>query len=259
MTFNNIEFGIIYTSSDKKASVIEIFRWGLQSLRIVLYLDVYMQFTSSHPIAKEMFMTPFGKMLVSIVAVFILLAGCLAGWFALRDNSGNSAPDVPEVKLLQMIADNALPEDRNFGRVELRKFKELPEEVRRGYIDVEADFEAEVIRYDIDRDGVDELFVDAVRNHGNNAYGFDVFSKRNGKFIKCGEVGGVHLSALTVSGKHGIFDKWRVGGSCRIYTFRELVNGRLIDSVTIEAERGDAPVFSLKMKSKNKTAFDHLF
>ena len=205
-------------------------------------------------------MTSFGKKIVCLAVVTLLaVTGIITGSVLSGRKSEKTAGGTLETQLLKMISCDSFPADRNFGSTGYCKFRNLPQEIRRKYPDVGADFEVGIIKYDINKDGKAELFVDAIRNHGNNAYGFDVFTPHNGKFQKCGEVGGVQLSAMTLNGRSGIIDKWRIGGSCRVYTFRELVNGKLTDTVTIEVERGNDPVFSVKINSKNASAFDHLF
>ena len=175
-------------------------------------------------------------------------------------------PDVLEVKFLQMIINNEEPAMvfKGWDFVPLDKLpKIIQQEGKNYYIDcTEEERIAWVCRYDLDHDGQKEWIVQFRNNYGNSGNGYHIFSQYKGKLQCSGGVFGLVICPISCSGRHGIFQKYHMGGSERIYTFYELVNGKLSEAVEINLKRHfleKGANLTLSLKAKSEYTFDDWF
>ena len=177
-------------------------------------------------------------------------------------------PDIPEVKFLQMVIAHEEPAAsfKDWDVVPLDKLPKVIQQEGKNYYqscDYDEERTATVCRYDLDHDGEKEWIIGYRNNYGNSGSGYHVFSQYKGKLQFCGEAWGLIVRPLSINGRHGIFQKYRMGGGERIYTFYELTEGKLQNIVEINLKRAwcdekDAD-FSLKLKSKSGYTFDEWF
>ena len=194
-------------------------------------------------------------MFAAVVAVAVSAAG-----YTFWNRSTAQTPVSLEKQMLQLVINDIEPED-SLGEEEKVPLAQLPAIMRKECVDDTVKY-ACVVKFDIDNDGEKEWFVDYYKSHGNNAVGYDVFTKYKGKWQKCGDLLGLIIAPMKHNGSRGIFQKYRCGGSERIYTFYELIDGKLVDTVTIEAERGISeklPALNIKVLSRSQNSFDYLF
>jgi hypothetical protein len=199
----------------------------------------------------------------SICLMFAIVVAVSAAGYILWGRSATQPPVSLEAQMLRLIINNIEPED-SLGEEEKVPLSQLPAIMRKECMDDTVKY-AYVVKFDIDNDGEKEWFVDYYKSHGNNAVGYDVFTKYKGKWQKCGDLLGLIIAPMKHNGNRGIFQKYRCGGITRIYTFYELIEGKLVDTVTIEAERGiseKSSALNIKVLSRLQApfnAFDYLF
>lgn len=225
------------------------------------------------------------KIILSAAAVILIAAGGVAVYSCFGKK--NTVPSIPEPqivfstktrkanpeawnieeKMLQMVANNEEP-DTSFGEAELIEFSQLPkviQEVGQGYRNLYPDVEyfAAIHKCDLNHDGKDELIATFRGDYGSGGSGYHVFSFHKGKLIYSGHTFGVTVLPMSFKGRHGIFQKYRLGCDERIYTFYELFNGKLVETVDIDLQRpiirGKSANLTLTLKSKSSYAFDSWF
>ena len=115
---------------------------------------------------------------------------------------------------------------------------------------------------DIDGDGTLEMLVTYRSYHGNGGRGYDLLTKRNGKWVKCGYLFGVYLSQTEFNGRRGLLEESKCGCSERTHSFYELKNGKLVNSVKIKIVRSlnqSNPQLKIEVKASDESNFDYLF
>ena len=196
----------------------------------------------------------------SVCLTLVLLLAAFATVYTLYYRSTTQTIVSLETKMLQLVVNNIIPQG-SLGKLEKIPLAKLPKEMHPTYLD-DAIKQVHVIKFDINNDGEKEWFVDYYGNHGNNSEGYDVFTRHKGKWQKCGDLQGLYITPMKHNGRTGIFQKYRCGGFTRIYTFYELIEGKLVGTVTIEAERDNSEkssTLNIKVLSNSQNSFDHLF
>lgn len=199
----------------------------------------------------------------TLCLMFAILLAVAAASYIYCCRSTTQTPVSLESQMLRLVINGIEPEEP-LGEVEKISLAQLPATMRAECSDDALKY-AYVVKFDIDSDGEKEWFVDYYGSHGNNSAGYDVFTKYNGKWQKCGDLLGIIIAPMKHNGKQGIFQKYRCGCATRIYTFYELIEGKLVDTVSMEAERGiseKSPALNIKVLSRSQNsfdAFDYLF
>ena len=225
------------------------------------------------------------KIILSAAAVILIAAGGVAVYSCFGKK--NTVPSIPEPqivfstktrkanpeawnieeKMLQMVANNEEP-DTSFGEAELIEFSQLPKVIQeecKGYRISYNKVKHAVAIYkcDLNHDGQDDFVVSFWGDHGSGGSGYHVFSFHKGKLVYSGHTFGVTVLPMSFKGRHGIYQKYRIGCDERIISFDEFVNGKLVTIVSINLQRpiirGKDANLTLTLKSKSPYQFDIWF
>ena len=121
---------------------------------------------------------------------------------------------------------------------------------------------ASVAYIDLDNDGSNEMIVTYRHYWANGGTGYDILTKRNGKWVKSNGFRAMFWQPLKINGRFGLLLDNKCGWSERNYSFCEFKNGKLVPAVSIDLERyfnKEDHRLTIQIHSADEAGFDYLF